>query len=342
MNKKTKSTSVFITVIITLIVLAGLTYGGVKFLLPVYLSRANTMEFQNEVYKFAVKIFPLLVGIVLIIIASMIASSRDEEDEEDKLPPNSYDNQLFEAPSDDPVAKSAAPVVEQQIATPVAPVAPVAPITVAADNTEVLQAIENLSSIVEGLKAQAITVEAEPVEKIVEKIVEVPVQEPVEKIVEKIVEVPVEKIVEKIVEVPAQEPVEKIVEKIVEVPVEKIVEKIVEVQVPVYGNLDEEISPDFEGTEVQRFAKIEFTSAQAEGYDISFVITSAKIGDVKLNLSEIGDAFDVNGKTILIIPFLSTSEIKKELDELGYNYEIVNIPGNKKADFDTEVASILK
>ena len=314
MNKKTKSTSVFITVIITLIVLAGLTYGGVKFLLPVYLSRANTMEFQNEVYKFAVKIFPLLVGIVLIIIASMIASSRDEEDEEDKLPPNSYDNQLFEAPSDDPGAKSAVPVVEQQIATPIAPVAPVAPITVAADNTEVLQAIENLSSIVEGLKAQAITVEAEPVEKIVEKIVEVPVQEPVE----------------------------KIVEKIVEVPVEKIVEKIVEVQVPVYGNLDEEISPDFEGTEVQRFAKIEFTSAQAEGYDISFVITSAKIGDVKLNLSEIGDAFDVNGKTILIIPFLSTSEIKKELDELGYNYEIVYIPGNKKADFDTEVASILK
>ena len=56
-------------------------------------------------------------------------------------------------------------------------------------------------------------------EKIVEKIVEVPV----EKIVEKVVEVPVEKIVEKVVEVP----VEKIVEKVVEVPVEKIVEKIV-------------------------------------------------------------------------------------------------------------------
>lgn len=49
----------------------------------------------------------------------------------------------------------------------------------------------------------------------------------VEKVVEKIVEVPVEKIVEKRVEVP----VEKVVEKIVEVPVEKIVEKIVEVPV---------------------------------------------------------------------------------------------------------------
>jgi len=50
----------------------------------------------------------------------------------------------------------------------------------------------------------------------------------VEKIVEKIVEVPVEKIVERIVE----KPVEKIVEKIVEKPVEKIVEKIVEKPCP--------------------------------------------------------------------------------------------------------------
>ena len=45
--------------------------------------------------------------------------------------------------------------------------------------------------------------------------------EVIEKVVEKVVEVPVEKVVEKVVEVP--------VEKIVEVPVEKVVEKIVEV-----------------------------------------------------------------------------------------------------------------
>jgi len=56
---------------------------------------------------------------------------------------------------------------------------------------------------------------------------------PVEKIVEKRVEVPVEKIVEKRVEVP----VEKIVEKIVEVPVEKIVEKIIEVEPPARATL---------------------------------------------------------------------------------------------------------
>jgi predicted flap endonuclease-1-like 5' DNA nuclease len=74
-----------------------------------------------------------------------------------------------------------------------------------------------------------------PVEKIVEKRVEVPVDKIVEKIVEKRVEVPVEKIVEKIVEKKVEVPVEKIVEKRVEVPVEKIVEKIVEkrVEVPV-------------------------------------------------------------------------------------------------------------
>jgi predicted flap endonuclease-1-like 5' DNA nuclease len=111
-----------------------------------------------------------------------------------------------------------------------------------------------------------------PVEKIVEKRVEVPVDRIVEKIVEKRVEVPVEKIVEKRIEVPVDRivekkvedlarvnalqgelaalkkqfdaekikfastpPVEKIVEKRVEIPVDRIVEKIVEkrVEVPV-------------------------------------------------------------------------------------------------------------
>jgi hypothetical protein len=59
-----------------------------------------------------------------------------------------------------------------------------------------------------------------------------PAPEIVEKIVEKIVEVPVEveKIVEKRVEVPVE--VEKVVEKVVEVPVEKIVEKIIEIEPP--------------------------------------------------------------------------------------------------------------
>ena len=66
-------------------------------------------------------------------------------------------------------------------------------------------------------------------EKVIEKIVEVPV----EKVVEKIVEVPVEKIVEKTVEIP----VEKIIEKTIEIPVEKIVE--IEVPADTYLPIDE-------------------------------------------------------------------------------------------------------
>ncbi len=96
-----------------------------------------------------------------------------------------------------------------------------------------LKASLSLSSGMGGLQTELKTLQAAlqtekskpPVEKIVEKRVEVPV----EKIVEKRVEVPVEKIVEKRIEVP----VEKIVEKRVEVPVEKIVEKIVEKKVDV-------------------------------------------------------------------------------------------------------------
>ena len=81
------------------------------------------------------------------------------------------------------------------------------------------------------LHGMAIDQDPEPVEKIVEKVIEKRVEVPVEKIVEKRVEVPVEKIVEKVVEKRVEVPVEKIVEKRVEVPVEKIVEKIVEKEV---------------------------------------------------------------------------------------------------------------
>ena len=67
----------------------------------------------------------------------------------------------------------------------------------------------------------------------------------VEKIVEKIVEVPVERIVERIVEVPVEKIVEKIVEKEVrvEVPVERIVEKIVEVPVQPTVVIPEVVDP---------------------------------------------------------------------------------------------------
>ncbi|KAL4472455.1 hypothetical protein ABPG74_018404 [Tetrahymena malaccensis] len=74
------------------------------------------------------------------------------------------------------------------------------------------------------------TIEAPPIEieKIVEKIVEVPV----ERVVEKVVQVPFETIVEKIVEVPKIEIVEK--ERVIEVPRPEYIEKLVHVEKPVY------------------------------------------------------------------------------------------------------------
>ncbi len=97
---------------------------------------------------------------------------------------------------------------------------------------EVVSRVEPVEAEAPAAEVQEAAQGVSPVERIVEKRVEVPV----EKIVERIVEVPVEKIVEKLVEVP----VEKIVEKRVEVPVEKIVEKRVEVQDPaLLARLDE-------------------------------------------------------------------------------------------------------
>lgn len=114
-----------------------------------------------------------------------------------------------------------------------------------------------LLQIDELTKALNIAYNKPPVEKIVEKRVEVPVEKIVEKVVEKRVEVPMEDLTrikglqfeitqlktlleteknkpakevikEVIIEKKVEVPVEKIVEKRIEVPVEKIVEKIVE------------------------------------------------------------------------------------------------------------------
>jgi predicted flap endonuclease-1-like 5' DNA nuclease len=117
-----------------------------------------------------------------------------------------------------------------------------------------------LMQVDELTKALNIAYNKPPLEKIVEKRVEVPVEKIVEKVVEKRVEVPVEDLTrikglqieitqlkalleteknkpakETIVEKKVEVPVEKIVEKRVEVPVDRVVEKIVEkrVEVPV-------------------------------------------------------------------------------------------------------------
>jgi hypothetical protein len=110
MSKKKGFRTALATILIVLVIFAALTFAAIKYFLPVY------QVSQSEVYSWAVKIFPLLIGITLIVIASMLGKDdKDDESEEDKLPPNSYDEQLFEAPKDDPdknKKKTEAPAVE--------------------------------------------------------------------------------------------------------------------------------------------------------------------------------------------------------------------------------------
>ena len=97
------------------------------------------------------------------------------------------------------------------------------------------------------LHGMAIDQDPEPLEKIVEKRVEVPVEKIVEKVVEKRVEVPVEKIVEKIVEK------EVVKEVFVEVPVEKA--EVVEAEVVEPVAVETLPDPPLSGTAGRMFGR---------------------------------------------------------------------------------------
>ena len=86
--------SLFLTVFLLLAVL----YLASRFLLPLY--DIN----QELLYGILVKLFPLLIGLVMIEIGVMVARRRDEDyaDQVDKLPPNAYDKPFYKLPNDDP------------------------------------------------------------------------------------------------------------------------------------------------------------------------------------------------------------------------------------------------
>jgi hypothetical protein len=113
MSKKKGFRTALATILIVFVIFAALTFAAIKYFLPLY------QISQSEVYSWAVKIFPLLIGITLIVIASMLGKDDSEDvSEEDKLPPNAYEQQLFEKPADDPSKKEkvAQPVAQQPIA----------------------------------------------------------------------------------------------------------------------------------------------------------------------------------------------------------------------------------
>ena len=467
MGNKRNSKSVVITIIVTVIVLAVLSVVGIRYLMPYYNQGASTEDMQYAIYKFAVRLFPLLVGIVLIVIASMIAANRDEDvDEDDLLPPNSYDQQLFEVPSDDPVRrpqpksqpqseakKSKEPEVissdsisdddffaifgepernETTIEEVPEPDADNDVIEETADEAETEVApVLNEESEVESEP------EVEPVEEEKEAEEEVPPVEPqslpaatktntadnrlvdaVYALVNKLDEmadlITYEEDEEEDEEpepepAPAPQPhaqpapqpqpvyyyqppvanygalehkIDKLCDSIAMLtelvssryvaaaaapvvqpqaqpepkpepkpqpkpePVKVEEPPVVEEQPKVVAEKSEDhadqIINDYDATDPLHLMKIEFDSAQEDEYDITFAFTKASADKIKMSLSEVADAYEVNKKTVVVIPFLSYDEAMSELDRENINCsQTIFIAAGQKEDFDSLIASKL-
>ena len=406
-NKNTKS--IVITILITVIVLGCLTFAAMQFLVPAYMNaNEGQSSLKNKIYETAVKVFPLLVGIVLIVIASMIANSRNEEevevDEEDKLPPNSYDKQMFEAPSDDPsAAKSAAapadkapeqkkesffeifeshekpaepvqeepqpvaaaePVEEQPaepepvpepepepeaepVIVPSAPVAPAAPATDAPVVEAIYALIRKLDNLTDLMSVEEEVDEEEEAddqadyeyyadqeqeeqeepedksEQGEERISHI--EDKLDKLCEVVGNLAAAISAQSFAAPPkAEKPVKHVTEvKKVEVPVE----------VPVDKKLND-INPE---DPLQR-ARIEFDSAKECFYDITFAFTDASVEKARKALPESAYVLKINGKTVVIVPFLDKAEAESELDRIGAKYDSVFVSADDHASFDEVVS----
>ena len=484
MGKKKNTRSVLITIIITLIILGCLTFAATRFLIPAY---ANTHEgegnVQYKIYETAVKLFPLLVGIVLIVIAAMIANSRndnDDEDVEDMLPPNSYDSQLFEKPSDDPTsaAPAAGPAEDSKNGEPVQeekkeddffeifgdakeeepekkddfmaifgedepeeaeeepateevfaseeqpeeepapepeeepeeepepepePAPTAVPVTYVGDSALIaaiyalIRKLDNITDlvVVEDEEFAEDEEEEEPAEETAEDEIDeekadlyeyamCPVEpEPEE---EKKEEVPapvvvqddgsvsrIERKIDKLCDIvsdlatiitaqamnniqapapaPAPEPEPAPVEEekpVEEEPAEEPVEEAVEEPVEeleiepaaVVAPEDEQIN-DIDFNDPAQLAKVEFDSSRENEYDITCAFMKASVADVKKSIPEAAYAFEIKGKTVVIIPFLDKDEAVAELDKVGARYESVFTGAVDKATFEDVVGARL-
>ncbi|MBR0520887.1 MAG: hypothetical protein IJJ95_06085, partial [Spirochaetales bacterium] len=105
------------------------------------------------------------------------------------------------------------------------------------------------------------------------------------------------------------------------------------VEVPV----DQEIN-SFDATDPIQRARIEYDSAKEGFYDITYAITKADVNSVLVSLAGTGDAFEINGRTVAIIPFLSKAEAVEELDKIGSAYDIIFVDGDDNSSIDDVIA----
>ncbi|NCD04682.1 MAG: hypothetical protein EOL97_01055 [Spirochaetia bacterium] len=102
MSKRTSyARNIFFSIVVSLVILLALGFLSVKYLVPIY-------DLQSQdIYKFLIYLLPVIIGLALIEIGSIISTknSIDNEDNEDLLPKNSYDSPLFNTINDDPLEK---------------------------------------------------------------------------------------------------------------------------------------------------------------------------------------------------------------------------------------------
>ena len=182
------------SIVISLIVLAVFILIFLNFVVPTH------QITEDQIYSVMMKLFPILIGLVLIEIGIMAAKRGEPEykDTIDKLSPNAYDSPLYSEPIDDPSSKAfaaAAASVEPKIIEKEVPVEVIREVPV-----EVIKKIEVPVEIIREVQVPVEVIKEVPVDRIVEK--EVIKEIPVEKIIEK--EVPVEVLKEVPVEVPKE------------------------------------------------------------------------------------------------------------------------------------------
>lgn len=424
MSKKKGFRTVVATVIVTLVVLAALSYATLKYIAPAY--QLN----QNKIYQVAVKVFPLILGITLIAIASVLAGGKDdEEDEDDKLPPNAYDSTLFDEPKDDPTAKdvdSGSAQDNEPTETGKQEEAPFVSVF------ETYSDDDGSSKNVEPQEEATTEETSEPEEKPAEEPVETEaVEEPASEVEEKAVEEQpnedankplidaIKALSDKIDDFAAavvygtedseeddedeeyydgeeeEDPIYEGLDRI-EVQLEKLTQAISQMADNLHGNLvvapqpvapvepaqpeeaevkeepntveetkEETIEPakpvehvqpiavsndntgsmlyrNYEGSEARQKAMAEYDSAKEFGYDLTVALVDLSLSQVALALGEIGDFVDVEGKTLVIIPFSNEDEAKAELDKLEATYKSSTYTAGSDISFEELASGIVE
>ena len=125
-----------------------------------------------------------------------------------------------------------------------------------------------------------------------------------------------------------------------EAPAAPAEEPVVEEPVETVREEDRQLN-DIDFNDPEQLAKVEFDSSRECEYDITCAFTKASVAEVHAALPETAYAFEIKGRTVVIIPFLDKDEAVAELDKIGAEYESVFTGSTDAATFDEVVTAKL-